>query len=513
MTARRALPDRAALAFWALLIGAVWLRVLALQHNVLNLHFDEAQYWAWSRSFEWGYFSKPPLIAWVIAATTSFFGDSEWAVRLAAPFAHGLAALALYALGRRMYGPWPGFWAGFGWLMLPSVWLSSGIVSTDALLLPLWAIALFATWKLTLQRSWFWAVALGLAIGFGALAKYAMLYFPLCALVASWWHKPTRQALFNLRGALAGAVALALLAPNLVWNAQHSFATITHTASNAAIFGFELHPGELGAFLLDQAGVVGPILFILFVGLLIRALRRASGLSDEDRFLLAFILPPLLVVSVIALISRANANWAVSAFPAAIVWISGSVFAWRRGARWLAAAAAFNLAIGATLTAVSINPDLGDRIGLANSVKRVRAWDDTAHEIATRAMAQPGDAPFTAVLVDDRATYFELTYYWRNARRAGAPLPPVRMWLLHGHPLNSAEQTDPMRPAEGARVLVVHARPAYLPLVAGDFTGFRTVEHISIPLGGGQTRNFEISVGELFAPAPRDEAFEARIPD
>jgi hypothetical protein len=156
---------------------------------------------------------------------------------------------------------------------------------------------------------------------------------------------------------------------------------------------------------------------------------------------------------------------------------------------------------------------LGDRIGLANSVKRVRGWDDTAREIAARAMAQAGEAPFTAVLVDDRATYFELAYYWRNARRAGAPLPPVRMWLLHGHPLNSAEQTDPMRPAEGARVLVVHARPSYLPLVAGDFTGFRTVEHIAIPLGGGQTRNFEISVGELFAPAPRDETFEARIPD
>ena len=24
--------------------------------------FDEAQYWTWSQSFEWGYFSKPPLL-------------------------------------------------------------------------------------------------------------------------------------------------------------------------------------------------------------------------------------------------------------------------------------------------------------------------------------------------------------------------------------------------------------------------------------------------------------------
>ena len=43
----------------------------------------------------------------------------------------------MFALGRTMYGAWAGFWAGVGWLMLPGVWLSSSIISTDALLLPL----------------------------------------------------------------------------------------------------------------------------------------------------------------------------------------------------------------------------------------------------------------------------------------------------------------------------------------------------------------------------------------
>ena len=124
---------------------------------------------------------------------------------------------------------------------------------------------------------------------------------------------------------------------------------------------------------------------------------------------------------------------------------------------------------------------------------------------------QPGELPFSTVLVDDRMTYFELSYYWREARRAGAPLPPVRMWLLHGHANNSAESTDPMRPEEGGRVLVVHLTPAYLPLVATDFTTFRTVEHLTVPLGGGVNRELEISIGEGFAPLPRDEAFEARF--
>jgi hypothetical protein len=85
------------------------------------------------------------------------------------------------------------------------------------------------------------------------------------------------------------------------------------------------------------------------------------------------------------------------------------------------------------------------------------------------------------------------------------------MWLLYGEAHNSAEASDPMRPEEGARVLVVHLQRDYLPFVAGDFTVFRTVEHLTVPLGGGVSRELEISVGEGFAPAPRDAAFLQRL--
>ena len=512
MSARPAIIDRPGLAFWALLVLIVGVRVFALRQNALELHFDEAQYWAWSRTLDWGYFSKPPLIAWTIAFATSLLGDAEWVIRLAAPLAHGVAAIALYKLARSMYAPWAGFWAGLGWLLMPAVSLSSGVISTDALLLPLWALALLAFWRLVATRAWSWAVWLGVFVGLGALAKYAMLYFLVCAFFAALWAPPARKALLSTRGLLALLIGFAVLAPNLYWNVQHAFATVGHTAANASISGFALHWNELLTFLRDQI-IMGPIAFVILLGLFVRAIRRWSGLSNEDHFLLAFILPPLVIISGIALLSRANANWAAAAYPAAIVWLSGSLLAWRGGARWLSANAGLNAVLGAVMVAIAISPAFAERIGLANALKRTRGWEATADAIAERALPASGEAPFTAVLVDDRATYFELTYYWREDRREGVPLPPVRMWLLHNHALNSAEQTDPMREEEGARVLVVHARPQYLPLVAGDFTGFRTVEHISIPVGGERTRNYEISVGELFAPAPRDDAFEARIPE
>ena len=31
-----------------------------------ELYPDEAQYWLWSRTLDFGYFSKPPMVAWTI---------------------------------------------------------------------------------------------------------------------------------------------------------------------------------------------------------------------------------------------------------------------------------------------------------------------------------------------------------------------------------------------------------------------------------------------------------------
>ena len=50
-----------------ILIGVLLVaRVIGLFLSPLNLHGDEAQYWAWSKDLDFGYFSKPPMIAWAI---------------------------------------------------------------------------------------------------------------------------------------------------------------------------------------------------------------------------------------------------------------------------------------------------------------------------------------------------------------------------------------------------------------------------------------------------------------
>ena len=59
------------LALFLLLI--LFLRIYLNLHLNIPLHFDEAQYWSWSKDLEWGYFSKPPVLAWIISISSTIF--------------------------------------------------------------------------------------------------------------------------------------------------------------------------------------------------------------------------------------------------------------------------------------------------------------------------------------------------------------------------------------------------------------------------------------------------------
>ncbi|MGE3303211.1 MAG: ArnT family glycosyltransferase [Hyphomonadaceae bacterium] len=476
-------------------VGLALLRVALLTLTPLNLHGDEAQYWSWSRTLDWGYFSKPPLIAWVIRATTSVFGNAEWAVRLAAPFAHAATALLLYALARRLYGPTAGAWALLGWALMPGVWLSSAVISTDALLLTCWSGALLCAWRLIETRSFRWAIALGVACGLGLLAKYAMAYFCLGAGAAALLSAPARAAFLSWRGAAALAAAAAILAPNLIWNATHDFATIAHTAANADLkTGPSFNLEELFDFLVGQLGVLGPLQFAAFAFLLTAAARAPQKLGDADRFLLSFALPALIIISAQALISRAHANWAAAAYPAACVWIAGR-FAQGRGRALLIASTALHGAAGLVFIAAALAPGFADAIGLANGFKRARGWPETAQEIAHRAQT----APYSAIMLDSRLYYYGLRYYWRDA----PPPTPLRVWRVMTAPSNQAETEASLRAGEDTRVLAVVTHEDQTWRVRADFRSFTPLARVDIPLGGGKFRRLDFYDARGYAPNPK----------
>ncbi len=470
-------------------------RLCLLFLTPLELYPDEAQYWAWAQRLDWGYFSKPPMIAWLIAASTAIGGDAEAWVRLPGWACQTLAGGFVFLAGRRLYGARVGFWSATLYALAPGVLLSSAVAATDAPLLLGLSAATWAYAGLLDSRRRGWAFGLGLALGFAMLGKYAAAYFAFGLLAHAGVSARARAAWSPTRLALTGGAAAACLAPNLAWNALHGFETVQHTAGNANWSTASLfHPGELAAFVGAQFGVLGPLPFAVLLGLAATAVARRRA-AEPERMLWSLLTPPLLLVAAQALLSRANANWAAAFLPAASIlvgaWMSGDG-APRRLA--LAGSLASQTVFHAVFVTAAILPAAADALGLANGLKRARGWAATSEAIAAR-VRQAG--PVTSVAVDDRFLFNALRYYGRDwLATPGAP--PLAAWVREAEPQSEAETSDPLTAALGRRALAVSLRPDFRAEFRGAFGRASAGEPVVVPLDRRRTREFETFVGDGF---------------
>ena len=466
----------------------------------LNLGPDEAQYWRWSTAFDWGYYSKPPMIAWAIGLTTSLFGDAEWAIRISSPVFHMLTGVFVYATGARLWSVRAGVYAGLTYLLMPGVWLSSLLMTTDVLLLFFWSAGLYLFARFRSTPNVLLGGALGLVIALGFLSKYAMIYFLIGTAIAFVFDKPTRSAFLSLAGGLVVlAFGLAML-PHILWSQANGFETIGHTADNANWSSGEMfHPAHFPEFITDQMGVFGPVTFVLLITFaVIWALQKTVLKSDSSvRVLLGFCLPPILIIMVQAVLSRAHANWAASAYPAGALLLG----AWAHAATTrvrpaLIAGLGLNLFVGLTFAVLAMSPpQLINSLGAANAVKRLRGWPETIE--ALKQAADEIDA--TAIIVDEREIWHGLDYYGRD----GVVIRPVLAWRRNVSPASFSEE-EPISPEAGANALVVSYHKEDREKLAADFENFTPEGQIEIDLGGGRYRRLDIFRGQGFAPLPKD---------
>ena len=300
-----------------ILISITCLRIYSLYTSPIELSVDEAQYWDWSRNIEFGYFTKPPIIAWVIALSTNIFGNEEWAVRLCSPLIHLFIAIVLWGTSYIAFGAKAGRIAALIWIFTPAASLGSFVISTDTPLLLFWSFCIFFMFKLFKNQSIVTAILVGMSLGLAFLSKYAALYFLIFLIL--WWLIYDRSKNLSIKNLFIIIITSILIASgNIYWNYLNDFVTLNHTVSNADLTEILLNYSNVIDFLSSQLLVFGPIIFLIFIFIVFDGFSKNKKLA-----LLAMLsLPILLLITIQSFLKIANPNWAVTSYIAASLLIS-----------------------------------------------------------------------------------------------------------------------------------------------------------------------------------------------
>ena len=482
-TAQLRLQDRR----WQLLCLALAILTLyrAAVASRLPLYLDEAQYWTWSLHPAWGYYSKPPMVAWLIALST-VASQGELAIRLGTLLLHPLSALLIAATGWRIGGRGTGLLAGLLFASLPLVGFNSLFMTTDAPLVLCWAAAVASLWRALQTNAWRHWLLLGAAAGAGLLSKYSMaLLLPSIALVFALpaWRAQWR----NPRPWLAALLALLIFLPNLLWNAQADFVSLRHTADISQLDRALFHPARLAEFVGAQFLCMGPLAFAA----LLAALLSASTWRDPALgFLAAMTLPFLALIGLQALLARANANWAAPAY------VGGSLLV---AARWrMAARPRLRLACAAILSNLVFlsvfyhYQELARLAGIeltrrGDPYARLLGWPQAGAAVRQALARHPGALLATVT----REEFALLSYY------TGVPPDRVRIWNPQQQRSNHYHLVADAARNPGATYLFATRTPLG-PATASAFAHWRALGSASVPLYRDEALTLYLYCGRHF---------------
>jgi hypothetical protein len=326
----------------------------------LDLAPDEAHYWDWSRHLDWSYYSKGPLVAYLIRGgclaagrvSHALLGNEMLAVRLPAVLCGSLLLVSLYVLTLQVYGRERLAVAALALaLPLPVVTAGASLMTIDAPYTCCWGWALVLGHRAVFRGSaWAWPAA-GLVLGLGILAKYTMLlWVPSLGLFLLL--TPGYRRLLVRPGfwVLAGVGALCCL-PILVWNVQHDWVSLRHVGGQA---GFEEGSATvrwLGP--LEFVGIqCGLLLGFWFLAWLAAMVQHAPWREADPgvRYLWWMSAPMFTVFLLFSLKTSEEPNWPVTTYISGLVltaaWLAGRLAAPRSGyGRW---------ALGGSLTAACV---------------------------------------------------------------------------------------------------------------------------------------------------------------
>ena len=387
--------------------------------SLLGPGIDESYTIAISRTLSLSYFDHPPLHQWMAHFAALALGEGS-ATRL--PFILLFAATGwiYYRLSYHLFGGRAAIVALFALNVTPFFFASAGswVVPDGPLLFGL-ALAASAAARIFFpapndrSRAWLLWLLVGFGFGLAGLSKYsaALCAAGLAAFVVlaprqrHWLRHPAPYA--------AAALALAMIAPVIVWNSEHGWASFAFQGSRG-VSGGGLKPVQLIAMALGEIAYLSPWVFVPLAAGVIWAWRRRH--DERNLFLLCLALPPIVVFTITPLWgARGFPHWTTPgwffAFALMGAWIDQKAFA----ARTLRRSAFVSAGLLAAIVAVVV---IQTSTGWPLRLMRLRPGvaDPTLEAFGWRALrAAPALNPAPA---------FVVAVNWRDAGKIALALGP-----------------------------------------------------------------------------------------
>lgn len=450
---------------WSVVGCALVLRLVYLVQ--MELLPEETYYWNYAQHLDIGYLDHPPMVAWLIHLGTTVFGDTGLGVRAGALCSALVASGFTYRLTRNLFGEASALVALVLMQVLPFLFLAGMLMTPDAPLTAAWAASLYFLERALLggrTQSWWFA---GISVGLGLLSKYTIGLLVPATFVFLLADAPSRRWLARWQPYGAMALALALFAPVIVWNAQHGWASFAFQTARrlADTPQFALHKLLASALvLLTPTGVLTLAVAACGRTPVAQDVKTAAELRRRWRFILAAVLVPLAVFVIFSLRHEVKLDWTGALWVGAVPALAFCVVSYSRE---LGLRAAIHAAWMPTIVVLLALYAAGlhylvlglPRLGYSEHVELVPVvWRDLGRQVARAAdgiRKETGRDPLV-VGMDRYMLASELAFYTRHDR------PSVRETAsrnLFGLDALMYEQWFPPDREQGQTLLLVGWNP------------------------------------------------------
>ena len=292
------------------------LKLLFLYWLPLPLSFDEAYYWDWSRHLAWGYYSKPPMVAWLIALSTHIFGNTEFGVRLPALLCNLFSLLFVWLILSELVDKKRLIKGVFLFAVMPILTIYSFVMTIDPPLVLFWLGATYWTIKLVKRQSLSYSILASVFIGLGVLTKQTALGLWVATLTFVVFFSSLNKRLKVFSILCLIIIPAIMYFPNVLWNLKHHFVMLKHTESH-----FSRKEHSLLPFLNYLAGCTAGYTPV-FLWSLLSGIFYFKKLRDEvSDFLFISGALFLIVITIMAVFIKININWVLPfSLVAIILW-------------------------------------------------------------------------------------------------------------------------------------------------------------------------------------------------